>query len=76
MRLASCHSRVDDPDWICDEDSGAAGDSSCDHRLDRCELFRGARATHCCTFEEGTGPLIPWARTLLAGDTEAKRPDT
>lgn len=72
MRLASSHSRVDDPDWIRDEDSGAAGDGSCDHRLDRGELLRCARATDCCTFEEGTGPLVPWATPLLAGDTEAK----
>lgn len=64
------HSRIDNPYWVRDEDGGAARNSSGDHRLDRRELLRCARSTYCCTFEEGTGPLIPWAKALLADGTD------
>lgn len=67
----SSHSRVDHPDWVCDENGGAPRDSSGDHRLDSRELLGRAGGTDCCSFEEGTGPLIPWAKTLLAGKTDA-----
>ena len=72
IRLGGCHPRVDNPYWIRNEDSGAASDSSSDHRFDGCELLRRARATNCCTFEEGTSPLIPWIKTLSASDSDTE----
>lgn len=63
--MAGSHSGVDNPYWVGEEDGGAPRDSPGDHRLDRRELLRYARSTYCCTFEEGTGPLIPWAKALL-----------
>ena len=67
----SCHSRVHNPYRIRDEDSGTAGNSSGDHRFDRCELSGCVRATDCCPFEESTGPLIPCINTLSADTTES-----
>lgn len=57
--MACCHPCIDNPYWVRNEDSGAAGDSSSNHRLDGGELFGCARATNCRTFEEGAGPLVP-----------------
>lgn len=63
--LAGRHARVDDPDGVCGDDGGGAGDGAGDHGLEGGELFGGAACALGGALEEGAGPFVPWRRPGL-----------